>query len=110
MLNKAEKSKVTDCILAVKCEELSVKCLAGAAKQLELVSNSLKLFSESLTASSLLFLTRHLQESFVRIYNECSTLKERYLQFQLRWHSYCSYFLVTKNKELSDIGLHPQIH
>ena len=40
VLNKAEKSKVTDCILAVKCEELSEKCLAGAAK---LVSDSLKL-------------------------------------------------------------------
>jgi len=96
VLNKAEKSNIMASISAVKTEELTVKCLAGTARQLELVSDSLKLFCESLTTSSLIFLTKHLQESFVRIYKECSTLKERYLQFQLQWHSYCSYFLITK--------------
>ena len=96
VLNKAEKSNIMASISAVKCEELTVKCLAGTARQLSgLVSDSLKLLCESLT-TSLIFLTKHLQESFVRIYKECSTLKERYLQFQLQWHSYCSYFLVSK--------------
>ena len=107
MLNKTEKSKVTARILAVKCEELAVNCLAGTARKLKLVSDSLKLLYESLAASFLLFMTKHLLESFVRIY-KCSTIiKERYLQFQLWWHSYCSYSLVSKNMELSDIGLHP---
>ena len=36
-----------------------------------------------------------------------NSLKEHYLQFQLKWHTHCSYFLVKMNRELSDIGLHP---
>ena len=79
MLNKIEKSKVTACILAVKCEELTANCLAGTTRKLELVSDSLKLLCESLTVSSLLFMTKHLQESLVRIHNECSTQKDRYV-------------------------------
>ena len=34
-------------------------------------------------------------------------MKEKYLQFQIKWHRHCSYFLVEKNAELSLIGLHP---
>ena len=34
-------------------------------------------------------------------------MKERYLQFQLKWHNYCSYFLASTNRELTDLGLHP---
>ena len=34
-------------------------------------------------------------------------MKEKYLQFQIKWHRHCSYFLVEKNIELSLIGLHP---
>ena len=28
------------------------------------------------------------------------------MQFQLKWHTHCSYFLVSNNKELTDISLH----
>ena len=92
----------------MKCEEITLKCLANSSRQLVLVSNTdLKSFCESLTVVELLFFTKHLQETFVRIYIDCSTLKEHHLQFQLKWHSHCSYFLVSKNSELSDVGLHP---
>ena len=76
-------------------------------RQVSAVSNSLKGFCESIAPATILFFTLHLKEAFIRLYEECSTLKERYLQFQLQWHAYCSYFLVTKNCELSEIGLHP---
>ena len=72
-----------------------------------MVSELLKAFCDSVTPVSLSFFTEHLKETFLRLYEECSTLKERYLQFQLKWHSHCSYFLVLKNSELTDIGLHP---
>ena len=34
-------------------------------------------------------------------------MKERYLQFQIKWQRHCSYLLVDKNYQLSQIGLHP---
>ena len=110
VLNKGEKRNIAMHIMTLKCREVTLKCFANSAKQPSLVSDSLKLFCESLTTGTLLFLTKHLEEAFVRIYNECSTLKEHHLQFQLKWHSYCGYFLVTKNRELSDVGLHPSDH
>ena len=93
--------------MALKGEEVTVKCLGNTVKQLAVVNDSLKQFSESLIPSQLVFLVKHLQESCMRTYSECSSLKERYLQFQLKLHEYCSYFLAMKNSELSDIGLHP---
>lgn len=107
VLNKEEKLRITGHTAALKEKEITVRNLSNAAKQLAPVSDSLKQFTESLSPSQLLFLARHLKVSFVRIYNDCSTLKECYLQFQLKWHEYCSHFLVTKNSELSAIGLHP---
>jgi len=83
LLNKAEKKKITMHLLVLKCEEITLKCLANSARQLALVSDNLKSFCELLTVVGLLFLTKHLQETFVRIY-DCSMLKERYLQFQLK--------------------------
>jgi len=76
-----------------------------------MINNSnLSEFCGILTATELSFFTKHLQETFIRLYNDCSSLKECYLQFQLKWHTHCSYFLVKTNRELSDIGLHPSDH
>ena len=65
VLNKQEKLRVAAHIAALKEEEFTVKSLSNTVKQLAPVSNSLKQFSKSLTPSQLLFLVRHLQESFV---------------------------------------------
>ena len=45
----------------------------------------------------------------VTLYEECATISDRYLhlQFQLKWHVHCSYFLVDCNQDLTLILLHP---
>ena len=42
------------------------------------------------------------------LYKEYSTVKERYLHFQIKWLQHCSYFLVTYNSTLSDLYLLPR--
>ena len=41
------------------------------------------------------------------LYENCATISDHYLQFQLKWHHRCSYFLVDCNHDLTLIGLHP---
>ena len=108
VLNKSEKKHVANHVTTINVEEIMLKSLSDAAKrQLSTINDSLKNFCDSITPATLVFFTQHLKESFVSLYNECSTLKERYFQFQLKWHNYCSYFLVSNNRELTDLGLHP---
>ena len=60
--------------------------------------------------SDIEFFTISLKRRFVILYEEYathSTAFGRYLQSQLKWHHYCSYFLVDYNHDLSVIGLHP---
>ena len=107
LLNKSEKNNMTTHILSLNIDSITLSSLLTVSKQLEHVNDLSKQFCDSLVPSKLLFLTKDLQECFVRIYGEVSTAKERYLQFQLKWHNYCSYFLVSENRELSELGLHP---
>ena len=107
VLNKTEKKNVLARISSTSNEEITLKSLSSTTKEVSVVSELLKAFCDSVTPVALSFFTEHLKETFLRLYEECSTLKERYLQFQLKWHSHCSYFLVLKNSELTDIGLHP---
>ena len=107
VLNKSEKKHAAAHITATNAKEITLKSLSGTAQQLSTLNDTLKNFCDSITPATLLFFTRHLKISFVRLYNECSTLKERYLQFQLKWHNYCSYFLVSNNRDLTYLGLHP---
>ena len=65
------------------------------------------MFCEALPVNSVEFLSEHLKGRFVTLYEECATISDRYLKFQLKWHHYCSYFLVDCNCNLSLIGLHP---
>ena len=63
VLNKAEKKSVATHILALKSDEVTLKCLANSAKQLAPISDSVKLFCESLNTAALLFLTHVLSLS-----------------------------------------------
>ena len=82
VLNKAEKKHMVTHIATIK-DEIMISSLSDAAQQLSIINDSLKNFCDSIMPATLFF-TRHLKKSFIRIYNECSTLKERYLQFQLK--------------------------
>ena len=79
VLNKSEKNNVKAHISSLSEDSTTLHCLLNVSKQLEHVNDSLKQFCDSLAPSNLLFLTKDLQETFVRIYGEVSTAKERYL-------------------------------
>ena len=77
VLNKVEKKHVVTHITTIKDEEITINSLSDAAQQLSIINDSLKNFCDSITPATSLFFTRHWKKSFIRIYNECSTLKER---------------------------------
>ena len=85
VLNKSEKNIVKTHISSLSKDSVMLSCLLNVSKQLEHVNNSSKQFCDSQATPDLLFLTKDLQETFVRIYGEVSTVKEHYLQFQLTW-------------------------
>ena len=48
-------------------------------------------------------LMEHHITTFVDLYNQCSTGKEKYLRFQLKWHSHCSIFLLPKDVDVESV-------
>ena len=110
VLNKSEKTSVANHARSVHNTTLSMLAKIGVSNQIPLASEDLKDFCDSLPVSDIEFLSEHLKKRFVMLYEECaaiSAVSDRYLQFQLKWHHHCSYFLVDCNRELSMIGLHP---
>ena len=84
VLNKTEKKNVLARILFISNEEITLKSLSSTTKEVSVVNELLKGFCDSVTPVALSFFTEHLKETFLRLNEECSTLKERYLQFQLK--------------------------
>ena len=53
----------------------------------------------------MLEIAKHLRDSFVSLYNECKPAKNSFMQFQLRWYSWCSAFLLEERYTLDAINL-----
>jgi len=106
-LNKSEKDSIKTSISNMRPEVTATIALANVRKQLPANSSDLETFCDSVSSVSVSFLTDHLQQMFVTLYEECCKCKERHMQLQIKWHQHCSYFLVDKNMELSLVGLHP---
>ena len=106
-LNKSEKDSIKSSICNLRPQVVTTIALANVHKQLPVNLSDLKAFCDSVNSVSVSFLTDHLQQMFVTLYEDCSKCKERFMQLQIKWHQHCSYFLVDKNMELSLIGLHP---
>ena len=51
----------------------------------------------------------HLRDAFATMYEKYSTGRDKYLQFQMEWHKYCSAFLLS-NTDLSSVGIDPSVH
>jgi hypothetical protein len=60
---------------------------------------------DSLVEDTPLFqsLVNHNHETFISLYNQSSTGKEKYLKFQIEWHSQCSIFLLPKECGIEEI-------
>ena len=106
-LNKSEKLQIKKSLSDLRPEVTIVISLVNVHKQLPSSNPTVKVFCNSIVPNSITFLAEHLYQVFVKLYDECLTMKEKFLQFQIKWHRYCSYFLVEKNAKLSLIGLHP---
>ena len=53
----------------------------------------------------MLEIAKHHRDSFVSLYDECKPTKSCFMQFQLRWHSWCSAFLLEEKYTLEAINL-----
>ena len=105
MLKKAEKDMVISQLKDLNPQELASASLAETRKQVVTLNAQLQELCSTVTSRELCFFIEHLRDTFVALYKECSTIKERYLHFQIKWLQYCSYFLVTNNSALSDLAL-----
>ena len=64
---------------------------------------------DELVSSTSLFrsLIEHHRTTFVTVYGQNATGKEKYLRFQMEWHSQCSIFLLPKYKDIDCIISEP---
>ena len=53
----------------------------------------------------MLEIAKHHRDSFVSLYDECKPARSCFMQFQLRWHSWCSAFLLEEKYTLEAINL-----
>ena len=108
VLTKAVKKEITKHIRELNPTNISLLSLSEAKYGVPRHESDLLMFCENVAPSTTDFFVKHLQEMFEVLYDECSTIKDRYLQFQLKWHKHCSLFLVEKNLQLSLLDLHPE--
>ena len=67
-----------------------------------------KIFDELVSSTSIfLSLIEHHRTTFITVYGQNATGKEKYLRFQMEWHSQCSIFLLPKDKDIDCIISEP---
>ena len=107
MLGKTEKHRIMQYVGSLNPTGVAVIAIAAVVRSLPDCEAHLKEVCSNIVPSSTAFYVKHLQEMYQTFYNECSTIKDRYLNFQLKWHNHCGLFLLNCNQELTTMGLHP---
>ena len=102
MLNKQQRKKVTDSIRSMPLN-MFVQHVEGKLKELSEpilreILNGLLQNKQLLTS-----LVEYHRTTFTNLYVKHSTGKEKYLHFQLDWHTYCSVFLLPKELSIDHI-------
>lgn len=104
-LNKDERSKITRSIEGMGISD-ALKQVEASFKE-EVKNRDLGLtdiISDFLEKKDLLrSLIECHRATFVDLYNKCSKIKEKYLRFQLDWHTHCSVFLLPKGSTVQCI-------
>ena len=106
-LLKTERQKLEGHVKGLDCDKISLHSFEEVRSQKLFKGEDIQAFCSTVDLKSLSFLAQHLQEVFSSLFNECSSKKERYLHFQISWQRHCSYLLVEKNQQLTQLGLHP---
>jgi len=107
MLIKTEKYQILQHVRSLNPMAIAVIAIIEVIHCLSDREAHLKEVRSNIVPSSTAFYVKHLQEMYEMFYSECSLMKDRYLQFQLKWHNHCSLFLLQCNQELTTMGLHP---
>ena len=77
-LNKSEKQQIKKSFSDLRPEVTTVISLVIVRKQLPSSNQNVEVFCNS---NFIMFLAEHLHQIFVKLYDDCSTMKEKYLQF-----------------------------
>ena len=75
-LNKSKKDSIKSSICNLRPQVVTTIALANVRKQLPVNLSDLKAFCDSVNSVSVSFLTDHLQQMFVTLYEDCSKCKE----------------------------------
>ena len=105
-LIKAERKRLTDVIQKLNPSATAIEVCTAVKQQVPAHDKSLEAFTLAVMPSATTFLIEHLQKSFIELYDGC-TGKDRYLNFQLKWHNRCGMLLVDRNSDLDRFNLHP---
>ena len=89
-LNNDEKQQIKKSLSDLWLQVTTAISLANVCKQLPNSNLNLNV------SGTIVFLAEHMYQMFVKLYDECLTMKEQYLHFQIKWHRYCSFFLWTR--------------
>ena len=91
---KSEKDRIISKLKSLDPQEIVSASLTATRKQLPMLNDGLQELCSAVNSCELCFFIEHLRDTFVALYKDCSTVKERYLHFQIKWLQYCSYFLL----------------
>ena len=105
-LIKAERKRLTDAIQKLNPSATAIEVCTVVKQQVPTHDKSLEAFTLAVMPSATTFLIEHLQKSFTELYEGC-TGKDKYLNFQLKWHNRCGMLLVDRNSDLDRFNLHP---
>ena len=81
---KAVKKQITKHIRELNPTNISLLSLSEAKRGVPHHESDLLMFCETVAPSTTDFFVKHLQEMFEVLYDKCSAIKDRYLQFQLK--------------------------
>jgi len=105
VLNKKERSNLTDYLNSVDCDALNWAVQTKLAEQS--LPDSLTQFTDVLFKNEQLLcdILIHHRSRFSELFLECQKGDNSFSRFQLQWHQHCSAFLLSKSYPLASIQL-----
>ena len=98
LLRKDQRATIIDSIKTMSLNTIAHEVKLRLHEQLQSSEQILKVILDSLVDNEklLLSLVKHHHNTFVNLYVQCSSGKEKYIRFQLDWHKHCSVFLLPR--------------
>ena len=98
MLAKTVKMRIMEHISSLNPTAIATLSISEVSHSLPDREAHLRKVCENIVPSTTAFYVKHLRELYEVFYYECSSMKDRYLHFQLKWHNHCSLFLLERNQ------------